>query len=193
MSKEKEDDEQEVKPGAEVVATVVVTGVEMVAEVVEGRRGRFWEWPVGTKFGRKDAKAPRGEVAFYEYSYEHRDGNIHRAFLKVSRPEEVDVELKICTCSVTSTDFERFVREYLKLHMSATLVPLTADGFDVKVGEVYRYDFIGRKEVESCAFVRVLSYAYGTVVCVQTVDYAGKELSERCMVVHSSRLRKMNY
>ena len=179
--------QEELKVGAEVVMAVQEEqeGLQ-VAQVVQGR-GRFWEWPIGTKFcNNAHGKDPNNiHYIFYEQSVEHDDGKIEHLFIALYYADNVNLPLRLDQVSWFGGLSLNKSKTYQCIGPDKIKGPLTADGFEIKEGEVYRYDFPGRNCNEKCAMVKVLNYARRSAVCVQNV-----EVSDRIMVVHANQLRK---
>ncbi len=182
--------QEEAKVGAEVVVAAQEEEGLQVAQVVQGR-GRFWEWPIGTKFYKTGTSTVSGEIQylFYQQSYEHRNGVVEHLFIGMYYNKDINAPLRL---QLRSSKFpqckESFYKNYEIALYDPLMAPVTADGYEIKVGEVYRYDFPGRNCNEKCAMVKVLNYAYQVAVCVQNVD-----VSDRMMVVHANQLRKGLY
>jgi hypothetical protein len=182
--------QEEATVGAEVVVAAQEEEGLQVAQVVRERE-RFWEWPIGTKFYKTGTSTASGEIQylFYQQSYEHRNGVVEHLFTGMYYTQDINAPLRL---QLRSSKFpqckESFNKTYEIALYDPLMAPITADGYEIKVAEVYMYDFPGRNCNEKCAMVKVLNYAYQVAVCVQNVN-----VSDRMMVVHANQLRKEKY
>jgi hypothetical protein len=181
--------QEEAKVGAEVVVAAQEEEGLQVAQVVQGR-GRFWEWPIGTKFCNNACNKNPSNIhyIFYENSVEYENGNIEHLFIGYHYTDNVNLPLRLDPVGWSGDVPLMKSKTYQRIEPDKVKRPVTADGFEIKVDGVYRYDFPGRNCNEKCVMVKVLNYARQSAVCVQNVD-----VSDRMMVVHANQLRKEKY